>query len=59
MTSVKQQAIAAVNSLSDTSTLEDAMYRLYVLDKIERGQSAILQNKTLTVKELRNQVNQW
>ena len=59
MNTVKQNALAAVKGLSDSSTLEDAMYRLYVLDKIERGQSAILQNKTLTIEELRKQVNQW
>ncbi len=59
MNKIKQQALTAVKSMSENATLEDAMYRLYVLDKINKGQEAILQNKVLTVTQLRSEISKW
>jgi hypothetical protein len=40
-TNMKKTAINALSSLPDTATYEDAMYRIYVLEKIAKGKEAI------------------
>jgi hypothetical protein len=38
--SIKEEAIRAISSLPDNSQIDDVMYRLYVIDKVTRGQTA-------------------
>ncbi len=35
------------------------MYRLYVLDKIRKGQEAVEQGKTITSGELKREIDSW
>ena len=35
------------------------MYRLYVLDKIRKGQEAAEQGRTLTSEELQREIDTW
>ena len=35
------------------------MYRLYVLDKVRKGQEAVEQGKTLTSGELKREIDAW
>jgi hypothetical protein len=51
-TSAKQIALHAVEQLPDDATLEDAMERLYLLEKIERGQDDIRQGRTVAHEEI-------
>ncbi len=57
--SIKQEAIKAITSLPDTATMEDIMYRLYVIDKINLGREAIVNGKTLTIEELKREARSW
>ena len=59
MQTIKQDAINAITKLPDNATIEDIMYRLYVSDKINRGREAFKNGKTLTVDELRREVQSW
>ncbi len=59
MQNVKQEAISAINSLPDSATLEDIMYRLYVIDKIRTSQEAVLNGKIITVEELKREAQSW
>ncbi len=43
----KQEAIRAITSLPDTDSMEDIMYRLYVIDKIKRRLEAIKKGETI------------
>jgi len=59
MQTTKQDAINAISSLPDNATIDDIMYRLYVIDKINRGREAVIKGKTLTIEELRQEVRSW
>ncbi len=57
--SIKQEAINAISSLPDSASLEDIMYRLYVLDKIKRGIEAADKGDSITLEELKREVETW
>jgi len=56
---VKEEAIRAISSLPDDAPIDDAMYRLYVIDKLSRGQSAVKENRTVTTEELLREIESW
>lgn len=59
MQTIKQEAINAISSLPDSVSMEDIMYRLYVIDKIKRSQSAVKNGKVISVEELKKEVQTW
>lgn len=59
MISVKQEAIRAISSLPDDAPIDDVMYRLYVIDKVSRGQSAFKEGRTITTDELLKEIESW
>ena len=50
--SQKQLALYAVEQLPEDATLEDAMERLYLLEKIERGREDIRAGRTVSQDEV-------
>lgn len=59
MPTAKQAAQEVIDHLPDSVDMEEIMYRLYVLDKIRKGQEAVEQGKTLTSEELRQEIDSW
>jgi uncharacterized protein YegP (UPF0339 family) len=59
MDTIKQEALNAISSLPDSVNLDDIMYRLFVLDKIRRGQEAFRNGETITTSELKNEIKSW
>ena len=59
MQALKQEALDTIAQLPDDANMEDIMYRLYVLDKIQKGQEAVKQGKTITSKELQREIDTW
>ncbi len=59
MQAAKQDALNTINLLPDNADMEEIMYRLYVLDKIRKGQEAVEQGQTLTSEELRRDIDSW
>ena len=57
--SVKQEALNAISKLPENANIDDIMYRLYVINKINDGQEAIKAGKKLTVAELRKEIQTW
>jgi hypothetical protein len=55
----KQAAINAISSLPDTATFEDAMYRLYVLEKIAKGEEAIEKGEVISHDDLVKEMRLW
>jgi predicted transcriptional regulator len=51
--SAKQLALHAVQELPDDATFADAMERLFLLEKIERGRADIRQGRAITHEEIR------
>jgi hypothetical protein len=59
MYTIKEQVINAINSLPDSATVEDIMYRLYVIDKVQTSQEAVKNGKVISLDELRHEVQSW
>ena len=48
----KQLALRALEQLPEDATLEDAMERLYFLEKIERGRADVREGRTIAHEEI-------
>ena len=59
MQAAKQDALNTINQLPDNTDMEEIMYRLYVLDKVRKGQAAVVNGQTLTSEELQREIEQW
>jgi len=59
MQSAKQEALETIGKLPDDADMDEIMYRLYVLDKIRKGQAAADQGQTVTSKELKHEIDAW
>ncbi len=51
MNAVKAEAIRLIQSLPDDCSLEDIQYRLYVIQKVERGLAAIDEERVVSQEE--------
>ncbi|MBV1928512.1 MAG: hypothetical protein KUG81_03265 [Gammaproteobacteria bacterium] len=59
MQAAKQDALNSINQLPENADMEEIMYRLYVLDKVRKGQEAVEQGETLTSEELQRDIDAW
>ena len=48
----KQLALRALEQLPENATLEDAMERLYLLEKIERGRTDVREGRTVAHEDV-------
>ena len=56
---LKDEALQAISLLPGTANMDDIMYRLYVLDKIHKGQEAVKNGQTLTLDQLKKEMSTW
>jgi hypothetical protein len=59
MQAAKQDALETIGKLPDDTDMDEIMYRLYVLDKIRKGQQAVEQGKTTTSEDLKREIESW
>ena len=59
MDTLKQESIKAISSLPEDSNIDDLIYRLYVIDKIKKGEEAAFKGKVLSLEELKKEVKKW
>lgn len=59
MQPVKQDALDTIGKLPDDADMDEIMYRLYVLDKIRKGQEAVKQGRTVSSEELKREIDSW
>lgn len=59
MQAAKQEALHTIGQLPENTDMDEIMYRLYVLDKIRKGQKAVEQGKTISSDELEQEINSW
>ena len=59
METLKQEAIKAISKLPETSNLEDIMYELYVVDKVKKGREAVALGDSVSIEELRREMQSW
>ena len=55
----KQQILKAIEDLPDDAGVEDALDRLYLLYKVERGLRQADQGELLTQEEVRERMAKW
>jgi hypothetical protein len=56
---LKKNAIDAISKLPDTASIDDIMYRLYVIGKIHKGKEAVSKGETISLSELKKEVAKW
>lgn len=56
METLKQKAIQVISKLPDTANIDDIMYKLYVIDKVQKGIGDVEQGRTITIKELERDI---
>lgn len=59
MKNIKEEALKAIASLPDDAPLDDIMYRLYIIDKVRKGEKAVLEGKVLSVEEIQRELQEW
>ena len=55
----KQDAINAIERLSDSAPLDEIVYRLYVLNKAQQGLKDIDAGRVVSGEELASEIEQW
>ena len=59
MTTLKEELIYTAETLSDNASLDDVMYKLYVLDRIHQAEVEEQRGATITLEELRKESDKW
>ncbi len=59
MQPAKTEALETIGMLPDNADMDEIMYRLYVLDKIRKGQEAVEQNRTVSSDKLIRKIDAW
>jgi hypothetical protein len=59
MKSIKDEAIQAISSMPEDVPIDDIMYKLYVIDKIRKGQEGIAAGKGISTEELHKEMQSW
>lgn len=59
MQPAKLGALETIGKLPDDTDMDEIMYRLYVLDKIRKGQEAAEQGRTTRNEDLKREIESW
>ena len=59
MGTLKKESINAISKLPDSADIDDIMYRIYVIDKIRKGEEAIKQGKVISIEDLKQEMKSW
>lgn len=59
METLKQEVIKAISKLPESANIDDMMYELYVIDKIKKGREAAERDDTISVEDLKKEMQTW
>ncbi len=59
MESLKKEALNAIAKLPDETTIDDIMYRLYVIEKVRRGRTAVERGEVISTEDLKKEMESW
>ena len=59
METLKQEIIRVISKLPDTANIDDIMYELYVIDKVKKGREAAKRGETISVEDLKREMQTW
>lgn len=57
--SLKEEALKTISELPDSANIDEIMYRIYVLDKINKGIDDIQNGNFITVQDLKKEIKSW
>jgi hypothetical protein len=56
---LREEAINVISKLPDSASIDDIMYRLYVIDKVRKGRETIKQGDSISIEELKGEMESW
>ncbi len=59
MKKIKEEALNAISTLPDDAEINDIMYRLFVIDQIDKGLNDIEKGNVISVEELEKEIEKW
>jgi len=59
MDTLREEAINVISKLPDSASIDDIMYRLYVIDKVRKGREAIKQGDSISIEGLKGEMESW
>jgi hypothetical protein len=59
MENLREIALDAITKLPDTADIDDIMYRLYVIDKVQKGKEAVKKGETVSTVDLLKEIESW
>lgn len=59
MQTLKEEAIQLISAMPEPVDIDEIMYRLYVINKIRKGKDASGKEETVSVEELKKEMEKW
>jgi hypothetical protein len=59
MQTLKKEAIRLISQMPEPVDIDEIMYRLYVIDKVRKGKDASSRGQTLSVEDLKKDIEKW
>ncbi len=59
METLREEAINVISKLPDSASIDDIMYQLYVIDKVRKGRETIKQGDSISIEELKGEMESW
>jgi len=59
METLKQEALKVISKLPDTANVDDIMYEIYVIDKVKKGREAAQRAETISIEDLKREMQTW
>lgn len=59
MDTLKDVAVDAISKLPNNADINDIMYRLYVIDKVRKGEEAIRNGEIISINDLKKEIATW
>jgi hypothetical protein len=56
---LKIEAVNAIARLPESANIDDIMYELYVIDKVKKGQEAAKRGETISIEDLKREMQSW
>lgn len=56
---LKTEVANAIARLPESANIDDIMYELYVIDKVKKGQEAAKRGETISIEDLKREMQSW
>ncbi len=59
METLRQEALNAISRLPESASIDDIMYELYVIDKVKKGKESAERGETVSIEDLKKEMQSW